>query len=225
MGGCIGTGALAMDTVSRNAHDKQLPCNVVVEKVHGAAVHLPPLPAAPLLPCSAVVAAWYLALVMSQFKWFICPRTVSSGGSPDQPSFAQCSSSTQCHVAMDVHQGISSPSHAPLLLSSPLPPAHCVPRHPLLAPAPPAGSVHLAAHAVRRGPRNLPPSHLPPGRPPGRCRPGAGGGGARHGCAASATHAPRHCSLLLLLPAHAAARGEACEGIRGWGVGCRQRSL
>jgi hypothetical protein len=26
--------------------------------------------------CPAVIAAWYGSLLMSQFKWFICPRTV-----------------------------------------------------------------------------------------------------------------------------------------------------
>ena len=86
LGGCLGTGAGGTGHSNRS----WLPGTwgssaVMISGLASSAIFVfkticayscLPVRAAGLPACPAVIAAWYGSLLMSQFKWFICPRMV-----------------------------------------------------------------------------------------------------------------------------------------------------
>jgi hypothetical protein len=124
----------------------------------------------------AVIAAWYGAALMSRFKWFTCPRTVSHKPRSRRSKLGHLDALQERRLVLAA-QGFAvlpcNPCASPIcsrqwrLLVPRLRYASIVNACCLLSCPSAPGPVHLAAHAVRRGARHLPPAHLPHGRPTG----------------------------------------------------------
>ena len=172
LGGCVGTGEHSVRSAARRAGagaqgrarasrraaarssappPPPLPALATPQQqpssTHPCHPHSIPIP--PALP--AVVAAWYGSLLMSQFRWFTCPRQVGPGA----PRWRW------------VGVGQQPPARPGRCRAAPL---HCRPPHtPAAPPAPSPGPERVAAHALYPGARDVQAAHFPPGRCTGAC--------------------------------------------------------